>query len=530
MHGVDQRGTVGGVGKQEPFERRAERAQNQSLQSRSFQNRHLRSQGDPRRSDFSSQVSGQRNSPEPSWAVRALRAGLTLTVLLSGLGLARVSFAQTTDLSSPPPAPSTLENPDAPIDVSAPLSLEDVYRLSESRNLSYLRSLESVETSHGSYVSARSALFPSARAGIDVSRTVSKFDEPLFDPVSGRLVEDETDYSSGLSLSGGMNLIDPPSIFRLRQASASLDAAEHDVDRSRQSLRNQVAGVYYELVRAKERDIVAREAHEYSSEQLRRAETLFELGSVARSDVLQAQVNLASADRDRISAANAIEIQRSRLAMALGVPVATQIDVEAPPTLPDVLPEDTEELVQDALERRPDVHAARSDLRAAQFGVKSAKWERFPTLDGSYSYSRRGDHLNDVTEDFDRGYSFSLRMGLSWTLFDGFNTKGNIERAEASRRSQSLILEETELQAALDVRESLIAIKNASESIRSAEEGVRFAEESVKLQQALYESGGGTLLEWNNSQVELTRSRVFLVDAQVDLHLALAGLELALGR
>jgi len=444
-------------------------------------------------------------------------------------GLCGSSWAQT-EQSADPVAPPRTVDARSPIDLSDPLSLEEVFRIAESRNLSYRRSLESLETSHGSYVSARSALFPTARAGVDLSRTVSKFNEPIFDPISQRFVTDETDYSSGLSLSGGVSIFDPPSIFRFRQASASLDAAEHQVDRSRQTLRSQIASVYFELVRAKERDVVAREAYELSAEQLRRAQTLFELGPVARSDVLQAQVNLASADRDRISAANNIELQRSRLALALGVPVTSPVDIEAPPPLPAVLPEDPEELVRAAVAARPDVQAARSDLRAAQFGVKSAKWQRYPTIDGSYSYSRRGDHLDDVTDNFDRGYSFSLRAGLSWTLFDGFNTKGNIERAEAARRSQELMVEETELQAALDVRESLLAIKNASESIRSAEEGVRLAEESVKLQQALYESGGGTLLEWNNSQVELTRARVSLVDAQVDLHLALAGLELALGR
>jgi outer membrane protein TolC len=453
---------------------------------------------------------------------------LTLA-LIATAATCRASWAQTeppTDVDSSPRTTDEMGS----IDLSFPLSLEEVYRLSESRNLSYLRSLELLESSHGSYVSARSALFPTARTGIDLSRTVSKFNEPIFDPISQRFVTDETDYSSGLSLSGGMSIFDPPSIFRFRQASASLDAAEHEVDRSRQTLRNQIASVYFELVRAKERDLVAREAYDLSAEQLRRAETLFELGSVARSDVLQAQVNLAAADRDRITATNVIELQRSRLALALGVTVDSPIEVDAPPPLPAVLPENPEQLVRDAQASRPDLQAARADLRAAQFGAKSAKWSRYPTIDGSYSYSRRGDHLNDVTEDFDRGYSFSLRAGLSWTLFDGFNTKGNIQRAEAARRSQALLVEETELQAALDVRESLLAIKNASESIRSAEEGVRLAEESVKLQQALYESGGGTLLEWNNSQVELTRARVSLVDAQVDLHLALAGLELALGR
>lgn len=462
-----------------------------------------------------------------------LVARVATAALVLSFGLCPTAFPQTSE-PVPSDAPSDREDAAiAPIDLSTPLSLEDVYRYAESRNLSYLRSLESVQSSHGGYLSARSRFFPTLSANTGISTSHSRSSRSRFNAVTGEIITEEsagTDYSSGLGYTVRMSLIDPPSIFGVREASASLDAAEYDADRSLQTLRNQIASVYYELVRAKERNTVASEAYELSAEQLRRAETLFELGSVARSDVLQAQVNLASADRDRISAANAIEVQSARLAMALGVPVATPVDVQGLPPLPAVLPDDPESLVQTALSTRPDVRAARAELQAAKYGVKGAKWSRYPTLDGSYSYDHFGNHLSDVVGDFDREYTVSARLGLSWTLFDGFQTKGNIERAEAARRSQELTLEETELQAALDVRESLIAIKNASESIRSAEEGVRLAEESVKLQQALYESGGGTLLEWNNSQVELTRARVSLVDAQVDLHLALSALELALGR
>ena len=54
-----------------------------------------------------------------------------------------------------------------------------------------------------------------------------------------------------------------------------------------------------------------------------------------------------------------------------------------------------------------------------------------------------------------------------------------MQQATARRRQDERALEESRLQAALDIREAALSIRNASEEIRSAREGVTFAEESV---------------------------------------------------
>ena len=133
------------------------------------------------------------------------------------------------------------------------------------------------------------------------------------------------------------------------------------------------------------------------------------------------------------------------------------------------------------------------------------------------------------TYDLDQEARWGFSVGVSQTLFDGLRTKGSIQRATAGRRAQERALDAQRLQVALDIRESLLALKNAAEGIRSAREGVSLAEESARLQKALYESGGGTLLEWNNAQVELTRAKVAVVEAEASYHLAEAALERAVG-
>lgn len=447
------------------------------------------------------------------WRSRLSIAGLA--VLLGGLP---IGGAQAED----PPVPDR------------PLGLDEVIELALARNLAFQQSQLGIETAEGSLKSARSQLLPTLRGGIGYTRSVANFSVERFDPESGLLLEaNDTNVTveSSLRFSGGLPLLDPGVWENVRSSSRSLDATLEDVARARQNLAFTMTQRFYELVRAKQLTQVSGEAFSLAEEQLARAQALYELGSVARSDVLQAQVNLASADRDRISAENRVEQEKARLAVAIGAPVGTPVDVmepEAPREVPPI--EDERALLVEARAGRPDLAAAALGLDAARHGLSASRWARWPTVNASYSWSKRGDAPADVLREFDRDISYGAGLSLDWNLFDGWNTKGAIQRSQAEVATRQRALEEAQLQAELEVREARLAINNATESIRSTEEGVALAEESAKLQQALYESGGGTLLEWNNAQVELTRARVSLVEAQVDLRLALAQLELALGR
>ena len=121
-------------------------------------------------------------------------------------------------------------------------------------------------------------------------------------------------------------------------------------------------------------------------------------------------------------------------------------------------------------------------------------------------------------------------IGLSWNIFDGLGTIGGVKSAKASVAAAREEFRRQELETALGVREARIEIKNAHEGIHAAQEAVELAAENLKLQEALYENGGGTILELNNAQVENTRARNSLIEARIGLHLAYALLDRAMGR
>ncbi len=440
--------------------------------------------------------------------------------------------------------------------LSAPLTLPELIRIAKERNHGLAQARASIDLARGSNTSAHSAYLPtiSGDAGIQHShdRSDGRSEFPtVIDSVLVRAVQDEeaTSTNDGYSIGvrGTLPLVNVPGWMRQRGARERLLASEHSFETVEDELVYSVSAQYYEMLRAQELRQVADEAFTLTGEQFERSQALYELGSVAKTDVLQAQVSRAAAERDRIASANRVEQERARLAVLLALPVDSPIQVADPGEV--VMPDTTSDesnLIAQAMDARPDVKRARVELAASEYDTKAAKWSRYPSLDLSASFRKSksdGDRetmsqiisprrfVPDTTNVSSKPgqTTWDVGLGLSVPIFDGLITKGNIQQATANQVIKARAYEQAKLDAALEVRQSLIAIKNATEEIRSAREGVSLAEESVRLQRALYESGGGTILQWNNAQVELTKARVSLVEAEVNLRLAEASLEKALG-
>ncbi len=113
-----------------------------------------------------------------------------------------------------------------------------------------------------------------------------------------------------------------------------------------------------------------------------------------------------------------------------------------------------------------------------------------------------------------------MGVGLNMTFFDGLSREGRLQTATGSRRAQQESLDQLTQTAALEVKDAFLSIAKERESLRAAREGVQLAAESLRLQQALYESGAGTLLEWDDARLGLRRARVSRIQAEISLLLS----------
>lgn len=419
---------------------------------------------------------------------------------------------------------------------AAPLSLEECLEIAKKQNPGVAAARYGVEAAKGSRLGSSSAFLPSLSAGGGFRQSSSRPGSPVIDvirPDSAVIAYDRVNdsYSSNYTIT--QNLINIPAFYEYRASGSDLLSARHSLRASEAQLIYQVRQQYFALMKAILLEQVATEDLAVADSQLRKSEALFDLGSVARADVLQARVNRAAKERAEIASRTSIETERARLASLLGLDVQEPLEIRLDVADPPAEEFDEATLMREASEGLPEVKLAKAQAKASRDRYRSALWSQFPTLSGSLFYGKGADRLGDLTNPDElksNGSEWGFSIGVNWDLFDGMRTIGGIKRARAQEASALQGQREAELSAALGIREALVAIRDAREGIRAGQESVNLAEENLKLQQALYENGGGTILEVNTAQADLTKAKTDLINGRVDLQLALALLDRALGR
>src|SRR5262249_7367142 len=143
---------------------------------------------------------------------------------------------------------------------------------------------------------------------------------------------------------------------------------------------------------------VSRESERLARDEETRAEALFEVGTVARGDVLKARARRATTQLDRIRAVNQVEIQRSKLKQVIGLKPGTPLYIESALEENVVVP-DSGQAVETALRSRPDLSRAVAAESAARAGLFGARAKRLPAITGSASVDRAKNKEHIEGED-----------------------------------------------------------------------------------------------------------------------------------
>ncbi len=423
-------------------------------------------------------------------------------------------------------------NAQSGLDWSQPVTPGECVRLALARNLDLAIAETDMERARGGAKQAWAGILPRLSASANLlheDRTSQgvRISQGVGVPTQG---ESETDVRS-TNLSLEQSLFDWSNWQNLKSAKKGAAAATHDVENTVLEVVLETRVRFYELLKAKRLHEVREEAVELRGQQHERAETLFEVGSVAKNDVLQARVNEQQAKLEEIQARNLVAVERGRLAQLLGLRPTARFDIVDELTIAQPTQIDSVALWEQARRLRPDLKAARLRLDASLAGLSAARGRRFPSLFARATQSwsdvlaAPGDPLLPRPES----RSWDVSGGINWNLFDGLATEGQVKEAAALARQAEEQLRRAELAAELEFTEALLGLREARSSIVAAEEAVGLAAENTKLAEERYQLGSGTLLELEEAQVGLIDARRALVEAQAAFKVAEAQLEKARG-
>ncbi len=330
------------------------------------------------------------------------------------------------------------------------------------------------------------------------------------------------------------NLFSVPAWTEKRRQNLLSRTARESEAEARNGVVYAVKQQYFALVKAERLAEVSRESERLARDEESRAEALFEVGTVARGDVLKARARRATTQLDRIRAVNQVEIQRSKLKQVIGLKPGAPLYIETVLDENVVLP-DSATAVSTALSSRPELSRAVAAERAARAGLFGAHAKRLPEVTGSLEVDRSKNttRVEEVGDgEFDDSYYATEWFGqvrLSLPIFNGFATEGGARSAKGTLLDAEAQRRQREVDVAVEVQQSWLSVREAVERIDVAKEGLASAQEDYNFSKSRYELGAGTFLDLLNAEVSLAQAKQSYVEALADAHVAEAALERAVG-
>ena len=309
-----------------------------------------------------------------------------------------------------------------------------------------------------------------------------------------------------------------------RQAINTVQAARAQTLATETTVFQAVAQAYLDVVRDQTLVEVNRNNEAVLRRQLEATRDRFRVGEVTRTDVAQAESQLAQATAQRINSEGQLEVSRAAYARVVGHPPGRLIQPRERPALPANL----EEAQTLALGNNPNVISAGFTELAARDNVDLVRGQLLPQIsivgDINRSYSP------SLTQSNSRLDQASVVARMTMPLYEGgaiYSQTRQAEQTVGQRRSQVDDARRQSVQTATQAWQQLTAARAAIGSFAAAVRAAQIALEGVQ-QEALV--GSRTVLDVLISEQQLFTTQSQLVGAQHDAALAEYNLAASIGR
>lgn len=277
--------------------------------------------------------------------------------------------------------------------------------------------------------------------------------------------------------------------LRIESSELATEAVNLDLKDTVRVLTNAVRRSYYSLLLAQKTAKVATENYERYREILRVNGIRLKVGDIAETDFTRIEVESLKAQGDQDLAKAALNQARANLLLLLGWP-ENSMEISAveawPEANPGIARAGQNQLAEKALERRPDLQAAR--VRIDQAGKMLTLANRLAIPDVTVGAFYQRDPGNFFTES--GGVSVSVPLPLF------YRQEGEISKARVGLNSAELALKQTEQGVRAEVMKALAAWQSADAISQRFETAVvKRIEMLRKAQEIAYQKGAVGLLD-----------------------------------
>lgn len=379
-----------------------------------------------------------------------------------------------------------------------------------------------VEEARATYGIQRANQFPAIAAGVDGSRARTPADLSI----TGRSgIGSQYQVSLGLA---AWELDFWGRVRNLKDAALETYLATDEARRAATiGLIAEVADAYLTLRELDERSVLARRAIVSREESFRIFTRRYEVGAIARMDLVQVETLLHQAKTLATQLEQARAAQAHALTLLVGAPLSP---------LPDEVPVDDRAVLHDLrvglpadlLLQRPDIVAAEHRLRAAHANIGAARAAFFPRITLTGSFGTASAELGGLFDSGSQAWRFL--PSLSLPIFDAGRNRASLDLAEVRRDLAVVNYEKTVQTAFREVSDALSARHWLAEQVRIQQATLAAQADREHLARLRYDNGSAPYFEVLDAQrdllaaeQQLVQTRRALLSSRISLYAALGG-------
>ena len=299
--------------------------------------------------------------------------------------------------------------------------------------------------------------------------------------------------------------------------------ARADEQTTRETVVNLVVDQYLLILRAFATRDAARTRVALAQRLYEQATELQKTGIGLNIDTVRANVELQNERQNLIDAETLTHTTTYGLAELLDLPRDQDLVVSDRLDFYDLPALDKEQLLNQALDSRPEIRSLNSQKRIAELTTDSAREQRLPQLDFSGFWLYQGSRFNNGIP------AYTYAVSLQFPLFTGGRIRAEEARAKLEEQRVAEIRRQLEAQIVDQVKSALDQLTAARNSVDVANLGYKLAQEEVAQAQRRFQAGVTTNVEVITAQDALARASDNQIGALFQFNLSRASLAHATG-
>jgi outer membrane protein len=336
---------------------------------------------------------------------------------------------------------------------------------------------------------------------------------------------------SGFGASGNYSLNSSVTLYNgnyinntILQKNLAVEAANLNIVQQENDITLQITQGYLAILLDKENIVYDTDLVNTAVAQVKLEQQRYDVGSVARKDLIQLQAALAA---DKYTLVNVQNTQRGdllTLKQLLLLPSDVNFDIVKPDTIVSntIQPSSLKDAQQTALNTRPEVKSGELGVKISQYDVDKAASGYKPSLVaggsiGSGYTTGEGSLPGQLNSNFNQ----QVGVTLSVPIFTKRVVQTQVEEAKIEVLQSKLDLQNTKVTLSEDVERAYINVQNAQAQYDAANEAYKYSEESYRIASEQLKVGVASTVDFLLQENLFVQARQAFVQAKYNVILSL---------